>query len=143
MIKKTQSPASVLFVLILAFLLFLGMFFIYNKLTDKMGDVAKMKTEQTFTADELILSIQDNNLSKKDVVEKVIEIEGEIKEITYKNDMYSLVLKEETNTTTILCAMQADQTSKILKLKVGQKVKLKGVLKGFLMDVIVLHCVIV
>jgi len=102
-----------------------------------------MKTEQTFTADELILSIQDNNLSKKDVVEKVIEIEGEIKEITYKNDMYSLVLKEETNTTTILCAMQADQTSKILKLKVGQKVKLKGVLKGFLMDVIVLHCVIV
>ncbi len=76
-------------------------------------------------------------------IEKAIEIEGEIKEITYQDGKYSLILKGDSDKTYILCEMQSNQNTEVIKLHAGEDIKLKGILKGFLMDIILLHCVII
>ena len=103
-------------------------------------DTHKRNTEKRFTINELIL--EHKNETFKKFIEKAIEIEGTINTITYKNNKYTLILSEKDNNTLILCEMQTDQNQKIAKLNVGGKVKIKGILKGVLMDVIVLNCII-
>lgn len=103
-------------------------------------DTSKRDTEKHFTINELILEHKRETFKK--FIEKAIEIEGTIKEVTYKNNKYTVILSEENYNTLILCEMQTDQNQKIVKLNVGEKTKIKGILKGVLMDVIVLNCII-
>jgi len=75
--------------------------------------------------------------------EAVIEIEGAIKEINYLNDRTNILLNLDTDQNTmIICDMQGNQDTKIQSLKVQDTVKLKGIYKGILKDVILLNCVI-
>jgi hypothetical protein len=103
-------------------------------------DTNKRDTEKRFTFNELIL--EHKNETFKELIEKAIEIDGIINEITFRNNKYTLILSEKRYNTLVLCEMQTDQNQKMEILHVGEKVKIKGVLKGVLMDVIVLNCII-
>ncbi len=103
-------------------------------------DTNKIETEKRFTINELILEHKTETF--KQFVEKAIEVEGVIKEITFRNDKYTIILSEKNHNTLVLCEMQIDQNQKMTKLNVDEKIKIKGVLKGVLMDVIVLNCII-
>ncbi|WP_082113377.1 OB-fold protein [Kordia jejudonensis] len=106
-------------------------------------DTSKIETSDTFTTSELLQKLESKQQKLEGFIEKAIEIEGEIKEITYRDGKYSLILKGDSDKTFILCEMQSDQRNEVVKLHAGQDIKLKGVLKGFLMDIILLHCVII
>ena len=116
---------------------------VYKIVNEGVKDTIKIKTEETFTTNELLQEFQNEQKNLEAFIEKAIEIEGEIEEITFKAGKYSLILKGNSDKTYILCEMQTDQNTEVLKLQAGQEVKLKGILKGFLMDIILLHCVIV
>lgn len=108
----------------------------------EMEETQEIQTYSFFHANQLLLESKAKKLNLESLIEKAIEIEGEIKEIVYKHNTYSLILKGNDNKSYILCEMQADQNSKVSKLKQGENVKLKGILKGFLMDIILLNCII-
>ncbi len=117
--------------------------FAYMYVNREIIDTTKIQAEETFTSNELLSKFQQQQQNLADFIEKAIEIEGKIKEITFQDGKYSLILKGESDINYILCEMQADQNTDVVKLQAGQHVKLKGILKGFLMDVILLHCVII
>ena len=52
-------------------------------------------------------------------------------------------MQEDSDFSFIMCSMKKDQYKEAQHLKTGQKVILKGICKGFLMDVIFLDCMIV
>lgn len=92
-----------------------------------------------FTADQLI---EQHLIAKdSDIVDEVIKVEGIIKEVNALNDRYTIILKGQTNDSRyIICDMQNDQS---LKDPIdGQFIKIKGILKGSLNDVILLNCII-
>ncbi|MFK7747975.1 MAG: hypothetical protein AB8B65_06280 [Kordia sp.] len=124
-------------------LLFVSLFFVYTYVNRGIADTTKIKAEEAFTTNELLSEFETKQQKLEGFIEKAIEIEGEIKEITFQDGKYSLILKGDSDISYILCEMQSNQTKDILKLHAGQDIKLKGILKGFLMDVIILHCVII
>jgi len=116
---------------------------LYGIVSENAKDTKNVQTHKTFTTNDLISQLRYKQDDLKKSIEKAIEIKGEIKKITYRNNRYSLFLKGNKNKTYVLCEMQRDQNDRILKLETGKKIKLKGILKGFLTDVILLNCVII
>lgn len=129
--------------ILLSCLLVVSFVGVYKYVNSGIPDTTKIETSEVFTSNELLSSLENKGKNLESFIEKAIEIEGEIKEITFQDGKYSLILKGNSDKTYILCEMQPNQNNHIVALKVGQEVKLKGILKGFLMDVILLHCVIV
>ncbi|WP_298516377.1 hypothetical protein [uncultured Kordia sp.] len=130
-------------IIIVCSLIFIGLFSAYKYVNRGIADTTKIQAEETFTTNELLFKFQNKQQKLENFIEKAIEIEGEIKEITYQDGKYSLILKGDSEMSYILCEMQSNQDSEVVKLQAGQDIKLKGILKGFLLDVILLHCVII
>ncbi|WP_430408262.1 OB-fold protein [Kordia sp.] len=124
-------------------LLFVFLVIIFKILNSGIDDTSKIETAETFTTSELLFKLQNKQQKLEGFIEKAIEIEGEIKEITFQDGKYSLILKGDSEKTFILCEMQLNQKDAVVQLEAGQNIKLKGILKGFLMDIILLHCVII
>lgn len=75
--------------------------------------------------------------------EKIVEIEGTIKEINSLNNRITVLLEGGANASaSVICDMQADQTKNLKKFKPKDTIRLKGIFKGFLKDAIFLNCVI-
>ncbi|WP_298420713.1 hypothetical protein [uncultured Kordia sp.] len=137
---KTKKQHKIVIVLSMVILCLV---FIIKMLNSGVIDTTKIETAEVFTTNELLLKLENKQQKLEGFIEKAIEIEGEIKEITYQDGKYSLILKGDSDKTYILCEMQINQNRDIVKLYAGQNIKLKGILKGFLMDIILLHCVII
>ena len=117
-------------------------FFLFNAFRSNVINLSKVKVEESFSTNEILVKHEERDETMKMFIEKAIEIEGEIKEITLRDGKYTVILKGDSKRAYILCEMQKNQSDKVLELTVGQKVRIKGVLKGFLIDVILLNCVI-
>lgn len=125
--------------LVIAVLVGLGIFYINLEI----NDTKSVRTHASLTTKELFLQLQDKESTNLDVyIENAIEVKGTIKDITFRNGIYSIILNGSGDHH-IICEMQSNQNPEILKFEVGQEVVVKGILKGFLLDAILLHCIIV
>ena len=87
-----------------------------------------------------LIKNEDKNFIKPD---EVIEIDGVIKEINYLNNRITILLGTKgTESNYVICDMQSNQKTAIVELKPKDTIKLKGLFKGILADVILLNCVI-
>jgi len=127
--------------LVITFLFTVIVIVLFSITKSNFNHIKERKTSKQLTTYELISEYQNQSL--EDLIEKVIEVDGVLKEIKYTNDVYTLYLTDENNETYILCELQKDQFTKVSQLVVGEKIKIKGVLKGHLMDVILLNCIII
>jgi hypothetical protein len=84
-----------------------------------------------------------DNASLDHLIEKVIEINGTLKAVHSKNNTYTLYLSHLGSKTYVLCELQNNQNHKIKQLKVGDNIVIKGILKGHLLDIILLNCIII
>lgn len=114
------------------------------KYFEKPINTRNIKIEASFTATEFLTLITTNNTQElKKYIEKGIEVKGVIKEINQQQKIYTLILRGTQNNIFVLCEMQQDEVAKVLKLKVGELVTIKGVYKGTLNDAILLYCILV
>ncbi len=117
-------------------------YFEFNKRPYK--DIETMYTDTFINSSELISLFMLNENSANSVYRnKVIEVEGIVKEVTFLNNRNTVLLQGSSTYSSVLCDMKDDQVEEIEKLRKGQKVKIKGVCKGFLKDVILLHCLLI
>lgn len=135
---KSAIKNSILIIMSIACIMTIYYFYNYKNI-----DTRKARTEISLTANELLTELNDNDDERfEQYIEKAMEIEGTIYQITYKAQKYSLLLRGDKIDKLVLCEMQKDQTPLIELLKVGDDVKVKGILKGFLMDAILLNCIV-
>lgn len=107
-------------------------------------DIDKAEVEQSISSNKLFaLFSTDEDYANTTYVEKVIVIEGIVKDVTYLNDRYTVMLHSQNKFSNILCDMSLSQIEDVKKLRTGQTVSIKGVCKGYLMDVIMLNCILV
>ena len=122
---------------------FLLIIFIKNQTNDH--DLSKILDEMPshrLEAKAIIDLINNENNSLLEP-EQIVEIEGVIKEINYRNNRITIYLGSNNNTKAfVICDMQKNQKEEILNLNQKDTIKLKGVFKGFLEDAIFLNCVI-
>ncbi|MEM9361048.1 MAG: hypothetical protein AAGA43_00360 [Bacteroidota bacterium] len=102
------------------------------------------KAELHVTSEDLVTSfLSDEELANATYVEKTIEVEGIVKEVTFLNNRYTVLLQGSGEYMCIMCDMKEDQIAQVQTLTKGSSVVLKGICKGFLMDAILLNCVLV
>lgn len=133
-------------ILVIGFLLLLiGLsYFCLEYYSRPIKDITKLKTELHLSSEKLLGSFRSNIAYANSIyVEKIIEVEGVIKEVIFTNDRYTIVLQGHDDLSYIVCDMLHDNIDVFEKLKPGQTVHLKGICKGFLRDVIMLNCIVV
>lgn len=102
------------------------------------------KAELHVTSEDLVTSFLSNEeLANATYVEKTIEVEGIVKEVTFLNNRYTVLLQGSGEYMCIMCDMKENQIAQVQTLTKGDSVILKGICKGFLMDAILLNCVLV
>ena len=127
-----------IFILIIA-CLFL-MLTIYNK---PHTDVRNSKADLILNIENVLAEFQqDETLANKKYIDQIIEVSGTIFEISTLNGNSVITLKSENSESSIICHLLPEDNEISLKLQKGQSITIKGVCTGFLMDVIMVRCVI-
>ncbi len=107
-------------------------------------DTSKIKTKARLTSVELVEKMNtSDSLQLNDYIEKAIEVQGPIKEITYKDGKVTILLDGDISNKLIICEMQSNQYRSMDTLNIGDIVNIKGVFKGVLLDAILLNCILI
>lgn len=124
-------------IFILAVMLFGYLF--YNR--PSQVDIETEEVDVTLNSKELTTSFQKNEVFATSIyAEKVIEVEGVVEDVSLVNERVTVFLKGIEDSTSILCDFSDLYQEEALRLRIGETVRVKGVCKGFLKDVIVLNC---
>lgn len=132
------------FKIILIFILILCSYFGFKIYRASMPlNINIVKVDEQINSNKLLASFEANeSLAEATFIEKVIVIEGIVNDVTYLNDRYTVILQSGNKFSKILCDMSSSQGEQVKKLKTGQSVSIKGVCKGYLLDVIMLNCIL-
>ncbi|MEM7484265.1 MAG: hypothetical protein AAF348_03565 [Bacteroidota bacterium] len=118
-------------------------FYVFFNAAPFSGDIVDYSPEIAISSEFLLdRFVEDEQGASAAYMEKVIEVEGEVKEVTFLNNRYTVLLYSGSKVSYVMCDMRTEQAEMVRKLKEGDKIKLKGVFKGFLMDAIMLNCVL-
>lgn len=100
-------------------------------------------SDDKLSADELIsMFTHDEKFANNTYVEKTIEVKGVVKNISSMNNRQTILLQsEQFKKNFVLCDMMPFGENQVEKISVGDTIILKGVCKGFLLDVIMLNCI--
>ncbi len=114
----------------------IALYFVYNK-PHRSTDVA----EVTLTAQSLVSAFDQNETeANTKFLDKVIEVEGRVKEVIEQGDSFILLLGDESSMSSVSCTLDHESDSVAYGLKPGDEVVVRSICTGFLMDVILVNC---
>ncbi|WP_045803034.1 OB-fold protein [Flagellimonas lutaonensis] len=120
----------------------IGSFLLWNNYYPRQINILEAEPELYLDAETLIAHVKNENEHFLEA-EKIVEIEGVIKEINSLNNRITIFLEGGAEESAcVICDMQADQTDDLKDYRPKDTIRLKGVFKGFLKDAIFLNCVI-
>jgi len=95
------------------------------------------------TAQQILKDYEkDESLANKKYVDNLIQIKGVINHISYDNGISIITLKGDNEISSIICQMLPEANSNVLKLKNGEQIIIKGICTGYLLDVMMVRCVL-
>ncbi len=107
-------------------------------------NVRETKVDYTLSTINLIEEYQqDEGATDKKYSEHVLQLEGKIFEISAQQGNSVITLKDKGSESSVICQMMAEENKKMLKLKKGDNISIKGVCTGYLLDVIMVRCILV
>ena len=130
----------------LIYILLLGLiggvfgFYIYNKPHQNM---TKAVAELELSATQLFSDFEnDESNANIKYLDKVMEVSGLVKEIARDEEgMISLTLESGSDMFGVVCQLDNLTNHTRTDFKEGEKVKMKGICTGVLMDVVLVRCV--
>ncbi|RNL87851.1 hypothetical protein ED312_09485 [Sinomicrobium pectinilyticum] len=112
----------------------------YNK---PHTDVHSADPDYTLTATSLLEVFKTDETSANSLyLDKILQVEGVIKDISAVDGNSIITLGVENSGESIICNMYPTENKKVLGLHKGQKITVKGICTGFLLDVILVRAVI-
>lgn len=121
-------------------LLLVSIYF-YNK---PHVDVTNTEATYVLTAENLIKEYQENEIgSTEKYSENVILVKGKVFEVSTLKGNSVITLKDDSSESSIICHLLSGENLKILDLRKGQNVSIKGICTGYLLDVIMVRCTLV
>lgn len=121
-----------------------GLYVALTKYYSPPRNILNAKTEVMTTADEISLSFLNNEeVANQQYTNKVLEITGIVKDITYTNSRNTIILYGNQPDSNVICDVEIHQQNEVKKRMINNTVKIKGVCKGLLKDVIILNCILI
>ncbi len=126
----------ILFICILAVAAGFFGYFKYNQPhTETAGSVADF----VISPSDLLQAYEaDENAANKKYLDKIIQVEGVVKAYNFVDGGGSLSLETGSEMSAIICEFESKDN--ISKIKIGERVKIKGICTGKLMDIVLVRC---
>ena len=114
-------------------------YYLYNKPVDSLENV---KPTATLSADSIFQLFEQNEMiSNEHYLNKVISVSGKIQNVLADTSGVAITLQTSSGLFGVTCKM--DETNlDVSHYSEGQTVKIKGLCTGYLMDVILIRCVV-
>lgn len=138
---KTQNKFFI--IIIFLSLIFFG-YFVWNSSSPMSNrNLENEKAALIIGANSLINNYTTNEKEANHLYsEKIIQVSGTIKDITFLNDRTTIILNTEFKNFGVICDINKNQENKLKQLHKNQPITIKGICKGFLKDVVLLNCTI-
>jgi hypothetical protein len=121
----------------------LGIFIGYKMYNKPHVNVAEKLADIAVTANILLAEFSlDETKANLKYLDKIIAVKGTITNIESNAEKATISLQTEDDFGSVVCYLVKDEFKKSAEIKEGQEVVLKGICTGFLMDVILVKCVI-
>lgn len=136
--KKNYLIAAVLLLLLIAF----GGYSLYNKPTRNLTDET---ADLSLPAPELYRQFSENEATaNQQYLDKVLQVKGVLQNVSRGNDgSLNLTLDAGSPMGGVTCEIPGTNIPEGLNLKTGREMTVKGQCTGFLMDVVLVKCVVV
>ncbi|MDP3357752.1 MAG: hypothetical protein Q8S41_00260 [Lutibacter sp.] len=129
--------------LIVLVLIIISLFFIINLYNKPFIDIKKSNPELEVTAQEILDDyLADEYSANEKYVDNLIQIKGEIAEISFDKGISIITLKDRSGFSSIICHMLPETNLNVLKLKKGSQITIKGVCTGYLFDIMMVRCIL-
>jgi uncharacterized membrane protein len=97
----------------------------------------------TKTANEIVQEFEKSESTANSLYnDKVLAINGKIVQINTTDTTQQIILAGPVSSGGVICDFESNERSKIKALTVGSEVKVVGVCTGFLMDVVMVRCIL-
>ena len=133
MSKKKTGVKVLLFVLVVGAI---GAFYAYKEFNRKPTNTATAKADYTVSATGILEEFSKaDSISSKTYTEKLLQVDGIVKEIT-KDDkgLYTVALGDTTQMSSVRCSIDSSYTNQASKLAKGEKLTVKGICSGYNAD---------
>jgi hypothetical protein len=117
----------------------------YREYTRKAADLSDVKSQANISADNLVLTFQNDELKANLLyLGKPIEVKGTIAELNNQQDtIVNIILGKKNEMHRVSCLINKSYIGEIKTYKVGDRIALRGICNGFLMDVELNRCVVI
>jgi len=138
--KKIFITIGIIIVLVFIIAV-IGLKYVF-RVSDRSG--ITRKADFIMAADSLIniFTAQEDSANAR-YLDKVLQVTGSVAEITNDTAGYSIILRDSAASEGISCALGKDQNEKVKSIKTGDKIEIKGICAGKLIDVSLNKCTIV
>jgi len=115
-------------------------FYGYKQFDKKVDKIASLTADAKIDAKDLFVAFEsDETAANKKYLDKVIEVSGRVIKVDVENEKTSIYLETDDMLGTILCQLEATETS---TLKKGDQARIKGVCSGYLTDVVIVRAMV-
>jgi len=138
-VKKNKFTYISLFFIVII----IGLLFLLNQYNKPSVDVTNLDADLVINIDEILKDFQkDEEKANLKYTNNIIEVRGEISEISTVDGSATITLKDNEFDSNVICNVQPKENKEALQLRKGDQVSLKGICTGYLLDVILVKCVI-
>ena len=110
--------------------------YIYKEYNRTHKDTANLKPDYSLAAASLVREFETNQeQSNKKYWDKVIRVEGMVKDITRdERGFFSVVLGDTSSMSSVRCSIDSAHTNEAARVKKGDMIAVKGICSGFNAD---------
>ena len=111
----------------------------YNR---KPASTHKLKADISINSSTLVHDYKDDEpVADIKYLNKIVQITGTISSISSENELTTISLKSDDPLSGVLCEMEGSQNA--ISFSEGDKIMLKGRCTGYLMDVVLVNCIVI
>jgi tRNA_anti-like len=121
---------------ILALIATSGVYYVFNK-----PHAAAGSPDFFVVAKDLIDEFETNeDEANAKYLDKVVEVSGTVKEVIKKESAYIILLGDSTSFSRVSCTLDKDEGAMAYGIQSGDKITIKGICTGRLLDVVLTDC---
>ena len=106
-------------------------------------NVEETAPDLIISVDQILSDYQNNEeQANKSYTDKIVQLKGEISKISIQDGKATFTLISPSFDATVICSFQAEENRNVLSFKKGDEISLKGICTGYLLDVVLVNCVI-
>ena len=115
----------------------------YKEYTRKLPDTNQLKAAFTLKATDLIQQFAaDEAKATVKYSDHVISVQGIVDSVQPADASGAVFLNDGSSVTSVMCQFDKKNCQEILGLQKGEVITIKGICSGYLMDVVMVRCVV-